>query len=256
MSSPSFGSPDLKERPDMTFLLCALVSFSGSFIQSACGFGYAIVCMSFWPLLMDFHTASMLESLTALLMVFTLAVRLHKAIDYRLLLPAAASALLGNYLGIRTQMSLSDSILRRILGIVLLLLLVYFLFLSGKLRLHRSPASGFTVGGLSGFLGGLFNIGGPPMVAYFLSVCEDKETYHATLQTYFCITSLSVFANHIASGNLTASVLPLCLSALLGTGIGTLLGFLLFRKMSMPGLRKFVYLFMAVSGIYLTFIVS
>ena len=42
-----------------------------------------------------------------------------------------------------------------------------------KVHLKASLVSGLVAGAISGFCGGLFNIGGPPMVAYFLSVTDE-----------------------------------------------------------------------------------
>ena len=75
--------------------------------------------------------------------------------------------------------------LSKIMGTVLLVLAVYFIFFSSKVHLKgRFGLPDWAAGAVSGFCGGLFNIGGPPMVAYFLSVTDDKEKYNATLQMF------------------------------------------------------------------------
>ena len=73
-------------------------------------------------------------------------------------------------LGVNTLMALDEAVLSKIMGTVLLVLAVYFIFFSSKVHLKAGLVSGLAAGAVSGFCGGLFNIGGPPMVAYFLSV--------------------------------------------------------------------------------------
>ena len=152
------------------YILTALVAFAGSFIQSSSGFGYAIICMAVWPMFMPFYTASILESIAAFFMVIYIAVRLWKFIDWKLLLPPVIMATVTSFLGVNTLMSLDEEVLSKIMGTVLLILAVYFIFFSSKVHLKGGIVSGLAAGAISGFCGGLFNIGGPPMVAYFLSV--------------------------------------------------------------------------------------
>lgn len=234
-----------------TFALTALVAFAGSFIQSASGFGYAIICMSFWPLIMPFRTASILEAVTAFFMVVYLTVRLWKHIDWKLLLPPLILSVAFSFLGVNTLMSLSDTALRRILGAALLLLACYFVFFSKRVHLRPNIPTGVGAGVISGFCSGLFNIGGPPMVAYFLSVTEDKQVYNATLQAFFCVNTVALFFIHVFKGNVTADMLPLGGCALLGTALGTLTGFLLFKRLTLTGVRTFVYIFMTLAGLSL-----
>ena len=229
----------------------ALAALAGSFVQSAGGFGYAIVCMSVWPLFLPFRTASILEAVTAFFMVVYIAVRLRKAIRWRALWPPVLASLACGWLGVDTLMRLDDAVLRRILGASLLVLACYFLFLSEKIRLKGGIAAGLAAGAVSGFCGGLFNIGGPPAVAYFLAVAHSKEEYNATLQAYFCLTTLNIFGVHFLRGNVTAAMLPLFAAALAGVGAGTLLGFAVFRRLTMQDIRKFIYGFMTAAGLYL-----
>ena len=159
------------------YILTALVAFAGSFVQSSSGFGYAIICMAIWPMFMPFYTASILEAIAAFFMVIYIAVRLWKFIDWKLLLPPVIMATVTSFLGVNTLMALDEDVLSKIMGTVLLILAVYFIFFSSKVHLKASLVSGLAAGAISGFCGGLFNIGGPPMVAYFLSVTDDKEKY-------------------------------------------------------------------------------
>ena len=238
----------------MTFTvlgLTALIALSGSFIQSACGFGHAVICMSFMPLLMPFRTASILETVTAFFMVVYLTARLFRYIDWKLLLPTVAVSAVFGFFGVSTLLALSESTLRRILGVALLALAAYFIFFSSRMRLKGGVISGLIAGTVSGFLSGLFNIGGPPMVAYFLSVTDDKNVYNATLQAFFCFNTVSIFCIHLFRGSVTVDMIPLAACAVAGTGLGTLLGFVLFKRMTLERLKQFIYAFMVVAGTYL-----
>lgn len=235
----------------MTFVLTAFVAIAGSFIQSCSGFGYAIICMALWPLFMPFYTASILEAIAAFFMVVYISVKFRKAIDWKLLLPAVLMAAVTSFLGVNTLMALDEAVLSKIMGTVLLVLAVYFIFFMNKVHMRAGIISGLAAGAVSGFCGGLFNIGGPPMVAYFLSVTKDKEKYNATLQMFFTVNTACIFLIHVFQGHVSASMVPLIAAALAGTAAGTAAGMAVFRKLTMEGIRKAVYIFMVCAGMYL-----
>ena len=89
------------------------------------------------------------------------------------------------------------------------------------------------------------------MVAYFLSVTDDKEKYNATLQMFFTINTVSVFLIHVFQGHVSGAMLPLVGAALPGTAVGTAVGMFLFRRLTMTGIKKVVYIFMMCAGSYL-----
>lgn len=234
-------------------LTVALIAFAGSLIQSAGGFGYAIICMTFWTGLMPFVSASILELVTAFFMVIYIALRLWRHIDLKLLLPPVVVSLAFSMLGVNTLMSLSDALLQKILGIALLALAAYFILLAPRIRLRPTVINGLMAGVISGFCGGLFNIGGPPIVAYYLSVTEDKNKYSATLQAYFALTTTGIFVIHLVKGNVGAELMSPLLAALVGMSLGTLVGFSIFKRLQMRSIKRLIYLFMMVAGVYLTF---
>ena len=82
------------------------------------------------------------------------------------------------------------------------------------------------------------------MVAYFLSVTDDKEKYNATLQMFFTINTISIFLIHVFQGHVSGSMLA-------GTAVGTAGGMFLFRRLTMAGIKKTVYIFMICAGSYL-----
>ena len=70
---------------------------------------------------------------------------------------------------------LPTDLLKKVFGVFLMLLSVYFLVFSSKLKIKATLMSATVCGTLAGILGGLFGIGGPPMVIFFLAALDDKE---------------------------------------------------------------------------------
>lgn len=219
--------------------------------QASTGFGYAIVSMALWTLFLPFKDAAVIEAITAFLMVVGLVAKLHKHINFRLLLFPLISSIVTSYLGVLALMYTSESGLRRILGAVLILLSVYMIFFSGRIRITPTPGNGLAAGAVSGLFNGMFNLGGPPVLAYFLSATDDKLEYNATLQCYFLFNVICLLFNHLRLGNITAPILQISLVTMVGVLLGTVAGWYVFKKLSIPVIKKIVYAFMSVFGAYL-----
>lgn len=233
------------------FVLVALIALAGSFVQSTTGFGYAVTCMALWPLLLPFKTATVVELITALFMTLAIAARYWRFINWKQLLWPTLAALPANWLGVQLLQNNSDHTLRRILGAALMVLAVYFIFFSKKLRIRPTTTSGLAAGAVAGLSGGMFSIGGPPIVAYYLCALEDKREYTATTQMFFILTTLSLLVMHLQLGNITGEVLRISGAALAGLAVGTGLGLAVFRRLPLETIKKLVYGFMLVMGLYI-----
>jgi uncharacterized membrane protein YfcA len=126
-----------------------------------------------------------METITAFFMSVSLAIKLRGHINYKLMTFPLISTIIFSFVGVFTLMSTTESLLCRIFGGVLILLSIYFIIFSNKVKFVPTPASGLAVGVISGFFSGLFSIGGPPIVIYFLSITDEKMEYNASLQFYF-----------------------------------------------------------------------
>ena len=82
--------------------------------------------------------------------------KLWKFIDWKLLLPPVIMATVTSLLGVNTLMALDEAVLSKIMGTVLLVLAVYFIFFSSKVHLKAGLVSGLAAGAVSGFCGGRY----------------------------------------------------------------------------------------------------
>lgn len=235
----------------LEFFLVALIAVVGSFVQATTGFGYALIVMAFWPLFLPFRTAAALEIATALMMVLYIAFQYRKHINWKIVVWPILTTILFNLIGFQFMIGSAESLLRRMMGGMLLLLFLHFVFFAKKLTVKPTPAAGLAAGVIGGLCGGMLGIGGPPMVAYFISSTDDKKEYVATLQCYFVISGVQMVIVHAVSGSFTPDILQLGIVALAGVAVGTLAGFLLFKRLPMQHLKKLIYLLLGCLGLYL-----
>lgn len=234
-----------------SILLMVIVVFIAAIVQSTSGFGFGIVCTAILPMVMPYKQAVPLILLTCMFLQVVVMVRLWKHISWKLLILPAVGSIICSSISVNFMLGLSDRTLHLILGIFLWVLALYMIFLAPKVKLKGdNPWIGLVAGSLSGFMSGMFTIGGPPMVAYFDAIVDDSLTYQSTLQVYFFLTCSSTLVNNILHGNFTSSlVLPACFTVV-SCLVGTLVGMKILHKISMSMVRRLAYLMMMVAGTY------
>ena len=202
-------------------------------------------------MILPFQTAVLLCQLIALISVLIISIKYFSFIQWKLLLPLLTVSMIVTGLITITSFTFDSSILIIILAIMLILLSVYFFIFSNKIKIKPTILNGATIGGISGIGNGLFSIGGPAVVLYLLQSVKKKESYLATIQFYFLINNLIGITIRLYKGALTREHLPLIFIGWVAIGAGTFSGIKTFQKIPMNKLRKMVYLFVGISGIWL-----
>ena len=101
--------------------------------------------------------------------------------------------------------------------------------------------------------GGLFGIGGPLMVLYYLSTTDDKETYLGTINLVFTITEGYSAIMRYCNGLISLEQSTLILCGFVAVLAGRYFGSRLVDKLDGEKMKKFIYLLLALSGL-ITFI--
>ena len=146
--------------------------------------------------------------------------------------------------------SLSNDVLKQCLGVVLILIALYFLFGEGRMgRIFKSKPAQVTIGSVSGVMGGMFAMPGPPLVLYCISTLEDKHEYVTTLQAFSVVFNLFYTIFRFKAGFYSDDTWLWWVIGLGGAIIGSSLGTRCFDVISNRMLKRIVYVMMIVSGI-------
>lgn len=230
-------------------VLCALISLTGAFTQRVSGFGYGIIVMMIFPHLISYGAANTLSGLISLFSAAYVAFSMRKHIKLsQLPIPLITYTLL-NYLATSFVASADTSLLKRILGGALIVLSVYFFAFSKKIKLKPTIPSALGAGAVSGTMSGLFAMGGPPMVLYFMSTnSESTDDYLGTIQAFFALSNIISTSVRASKGLFTEEVFIMFIPALAGMLLGNFLGRKVYTRLRPAVIKKCVYAFMAVSG--------
>jgi hypothetical protein len=175
-------------------------------------------------------------------------VRIHQKIRWRVLLPCCIGYLVTAPAAIHYSTVLDKTVLTKMLGVLLILLGIYFIVLGSRVRIRPNPANGVAIGMLSGVLGGFFAVSGPPLVIYFLSSLEEKEEYSATIQCCFVLTGVYSAVVRVLNGIFTASVVQNTVVGAVAMAVGALIGYAIMEKFPAELLKKIIYGVMIFSG--------
>ena len=229
--------------------LIALVVFCASFIQSVTGFGFGIFAMIFLPSLLLYTEANVLSSMLSLFTSLTVALVMWRAISSKNLIFPLVGCLFSTYLAVEFIGSKDNKTLVLMLGIVLFVLSIYFFFFSGKIKIRPTWYAGLIAGIVSGVMGGMFSIGGPPVVIYFLQSEKNTDRYLATISSYFVLSGVINVVTKAAKGFITPNVWISFALGFIAMALGALIGKIARDKCNSAIIKKAVYGFMALSGL-------
>lgn len=227
-----------------------LVAAGGGFIQRVSGFGLGIFVMLFLPHFMPTHTAA--AAVSSLFSCGTStynAIKYRKRIDYKTVLPMLIASLVTIPFAVHFSASITQDFFKMLLGIVLIILSIYFIFFNKHIKIKPTTVNGAVSGALGGVLGGLFSTGGPPAVLYLSHAVNEPLVYFASIQFYFCLTNIYATATRALNGIITWELLAYALFGMVGCMLGDFLGKRVFDNLNHKKLKLIIYIGMIISGI-------
>ena len=235
----------------MSFVLSIfLLSIGASFIQRTTGFGFGIFIMTMLPFFMpSYGEATTLSGLLAITTSATIVWRMRSHVTWSRLWPILLTFIIISSIAIFALTRIEDHILRRILGATLILISIYFMLFSQRIKLPTTKKVQVGAGTLSGLMGGFFGMQGPPAVLYFISSEKDKQHYMAMTQVYFVLGNAMMTVVRAQNGFLTSTVIHDYFYGLIGVVAGTLLGAFVFNRIPSRIFRYVVYAYIGISGV-------
>lgn len=209
----------------MDIIIALLVILVAYFLKGLSGFGPALIMIPFLTIIYDPATAIIITALLDFLAGIILIPQIRKDISWPFALPIIISMGIGASVGAYLLGQLPVDTIRQIMGLAIALFALYLLIQKNSdnpIRSHSEIVK-YPVGILSGLLGGLLGISGPPLVIY-MKMYYDKTFFRTQLIVIFLFGSgwrlILYYLNKIEM-KLDWNLLPIFIfSMILGVFIG------------------------------------
>lgn len=194
---------ELFNLPVSTTILIITTAVIAGLVRGFSGFGGALIFMPVASSLVDPRLAAGTFLIVDFLAALPMAYNGMKLCDWRTVWPAVLGAALLVPVGTMV-LAMSDTLALR-WAISLLTLALWGLIVSGWRYggMPKWPLS-LGVGALAGFMGGLAQISGPPVIAYWMSGPAKPLVVRANIVVFFFLSSLATFLSYGLNGIFSA----------------------------------------------------
>ena len=229
-----------------TLLFLVLVAGAAGLARGFAGFGAALIFMPAASALISPAAAAPVLLIVDNVLALSLLPGAWPRARKREVVIMAAGALVGVPLGTLALRLGDPLVLRWIIAVTAAAMLV--LLISGW-RYAGTPRPPVTVavGAISGLFGGLAQLSGPPVIAYWLTGEQARHGVRASIILFFASTSVLSTITYAVSGLLTLNALLLALFVGPLYGLGLFLGSRAFGLASEANFRRLCFAMIAVS---------
>lgn len=237
---------------DGVYLVVAAGAMVAGFVQGMSGFAFGLVAMSFWAWVLEPRLAATLVVFGSLVGQIIAAVSVRRGFDLKRLAPFVLGGLAGIPLGVALLPRLDVDWFKAILGALLAL------WCPAMLLSRRLPA--ITVGGrvadaaigmAGGVLGGIGGFTGAVPTLWCTLRGFPKDTQRAVIQNFNLAMLTVTMGSYLATGIVTADMLPLFAVVAPAMLVPALLGARLYIGMTEARFRQVVLSLLTVSSVAL-----
>jgi uncharacterized membrane protein YfcA len=174
-------------------------------------------------------------------------------IQWSTVLMICLGVVFGVPLGTRALSIGKPTIVLTVLGSVLVFAGIAFLCIPLHFRVRWRGWSAPPTGLISGILGGLFGVGGPPVIIYYQLSGVDKAVFRGSLMAIFLLIALARVPSYIVSGLITELRLWSALAVAPAVIVGAFIGGCIHIQLAEEKFKRIVSVVLMVIGILLLF---
>ncbi len=228
-------------------LVVIAVTLLASVAQGLTGFGFTLIVLPFFLLVMDVRDAVVISSLLGMVNVALTAMRVWRGVPW----PTVLRLLLGSFggmpFGLAVLLLTPQEALR--IGVGLSAVVMAGALARGLRIRARGTASELAVGVVSGVLRTSTGMSGPPVVLYLQGRGYPPEEFRAALVVFFLIGGIASIGAFLGADVISGNALVLAAAALPAVFAGNWGGDRLLRLVDVALFRRLVLLLLAATAL-------
>jgi len=232
---------------DSLTLVVVVVFFGATLLRSALGFGEALIAVPLLAFVLPVKVAAPIAVLVSITVAAVVVAQDWRHVHVRSAVRLVLSTLIGIPLGLLLLRSVSEPIVKGVLGVLVAGFAVSALRSRGSYELTDDRLA-WLFGMSAGVLGGAYGMNGPPLVVYGALRRWSPEHFRATLQGYFLPASVMGMIGYWVAGLWTPSVSRYYLLSLPTALLAIVLGRVINRRFDARRFFVYVHSGLIVSG--------
>lgn len=230
-------------------LLIVLITFLAGIVQGVTGFGAGIVMMMILPTFFSLPQSAGISTAIGLFLNLSMVITYRKHIKFKAIIIPSLSFIFITSAAILFSTHVDQVLMKKLLGVLFVCLSIYYIFFNKQTNRKLSLPVSVLFIVISGVCSGLFGIGGPLMVLYYLSQINKQEEYLGTIQTFFLINSIYNTGLRIFTGILLPEHIFLIMMGIVSIVAGGIVARKIVNKLDGALLRKITYVMIGIAGL-------
>lgn len=238
-----------KEELKMMYAVIGLIALCAGILQGVTGFGAGIVMMMVLPGFFPLNQAAGVSCAIAIILSLFMFLRYRKYIRIKNVIWPAVLYVAVSSVSIVFSTKVNQAVMKKVFGVFLILLSVYYLFFNKSQEKELNPLVSVIFIAVSGTCDGLFGIGGPLMVLFFLGQTHSKEEYLGSIQAVFLANLVYGTMMRMFNQILTFHHLPFIGIGMLCIVMGFAIANRIVDRLDGEKIKKITYVVIGISGI-------
>ena len=230
-------------------LSVAAIAVASGLLPGITGMGAGMTMMLVLPLFFSVQVSSAISGAVCFFLTAAMAFRYRESINYKMAILPALLYMAVSGTAIHFSAGWDAAVIKKVLGVFLLVLALYFLLIQPRAKVKPGILLSIVFIAVSGLCDGLFSVGSPLMVLYFLSRTDDRKEYLGTIQLLFFLTLICNTALRISHHILRVEHIPVILAGAAGIGLGLSIANKIVNRVNDRLFRNLVYVAIALSGL-------
>ena len=224
--------------------------FLATLIRSTFGFGEALIAVPLLSLILPVEVAAPIAVLASIIVAGTILFRDWRHIQFKSVSWLLISTLFGIPIGLLILKSMPESMIKGLLGGLILSYSAYSLW-SRKVLALSDDRYAWLFGLLAGVSGGTYGINGPPLAVYGAMRGWSPAKFRATLQGYFFPASIVGMLGFGVTGLWTHAMIRLSLGSLPAIIIGIPVGQYIHERLETRSFARILNIGLGIIGLVL-----